>query len=813
MVILPQMAKKDKLKVEKVNFINIHWEKIIIILLFLIPLVYFTPFLSTEKMIAGSDYLLDGYPFEKYALEHGGFVFWYPMVFGGFPALGSPVGGQLAPLAQLRYLFPPQIVHCITFIILFFIAGLGMYLYLKELNLSKYSAAVGAFVYQWIGNLATTPEAGHTGRAASIAVFGLILFLLHRALNTRKFNYFVLLGIAIAFGFYQGHFQISYYGLIVLVVYVIHFLIARRKELVKKDYLKIFGYGAFSIVLVCLLMAAVWLPVMGGMKAVARGVERGYEYAASWNLPPVEILDLLVSNFSGGMENYWGKNPMKLHSEFFGVVMIIFAVFALIFCYKKSYVKFFIFAGLVSLLYSFGGSTFVHRLFYELIPGFKLMRAPGLAFYLVSFSVVVIGATGFEEIAIQKKIERKKFIITSVVIFFSLIIILFLIAPAIGHAEAGEKIVYFQRNLASYYSGAFVTLIFTVLTIIFLYLAINQRLSISTATLIFCGLTLIHQLPVMAKYLPSGPAPEVYYKADDVVNFLKKDQDIFRVFPFQYGMRGEHDRDSYLLYHNIQSAGGYIANPIQRYQDLIGAGMSVMFNPQNLISYPKFVDLLNLKYIIAPNLPDDISGYDPNSQRIILMIKNYLNRFRPVYRGYQHTVYQNDSVLPRAYIVGDHRVLKEEETLEYMKSERFNHKRSVLLNKDPGVLSGTDTFSFYEVKILEYSPNRIVCETNCSHSGFLVLTDNWHPDWRVYVDKEEKELYRANYTFRAVYLNPGPHKVIFEYKSIHFTIGLIITITTVCALLGFYIPFGLWRLAVKVRQGSIKSKIKDYEKE
>ncbi|MEO0142199.1 MAG: hypothetical protein ABIL15_02455, partial [candidate division WOR-3 bacterium] len=81
------------------------------------------------------------------------------------------------------------------------------------------------------------------------------------------------------------------------------------------------------------------------------------------------------------------------------------------------------------------------------------------------------------------------------------------------------------------------------------------------------------------------------------------------------------------------------------------------------------------------------------------------------------------------------------------------------------------------------------------------------------IEKEEKELYRANYTFRAVYLNPGPHKVIFEYKSIHFTIGLIITITTVCALLGFYIPFGLWRLAVKVRQGSIKSKIKDYEKE
>jgi len=797
------MAKKEKQKSEKDNFLEKNWDRVIIILLFLIPLIYFAQFLSADKMISGSDYLLDGYPFEKYAKENGGIVLWYPMVFGGFPALGAPVGGQLAPLALLKFILPPQVVHALIFIILFFIAGLGIYLYLKELGVSKYSATIGAFVYQWAGNLATTPEAGHTGRAASIALFGLILFFLHRALIIRKINYFILLGIFIALAFYQGHFQLTYYSLIVLIVYVIHFLITNYKNLVKKDFIKIFGYGFVTIVLIFLLMAMIWLPVLGGMKTVARGVEKGYDYASSWNLPPIEIFDLFVYNFSGALDNYWSSNPFKLHTEFFGVIILIFGFFAIIFFWKRSYVKFFAITGLVALFYCFGSATFVHRLFYELIPGFKLMRAPSLAFYLVSFNMIVIGAIGFEEIMIQKKIDKKKFMITSAILLISLLIILFLIAPALANSQAGQKIAYLKRNLPSYYSGALISIIIMALTLIFTYLSLNQKIRISTTTFIFLCITLFHQIPVMAKYLPVGPAPEEYYKSDDIIKFLKNDTGVYRVFPFQYGSRGEHDRDSYLLYHNIQSAGGYIANPIQRYQDLIGAGMSVMFNPQNLIQYPKFVDLLNLKYIIAPNLPEDISGYDQNSQRIIIFIKNYLTRFRPVYKGYQHTVYQNDSVLNRACIIPDYVVLPEDKIIDFMKSSAFNPREVVILEDSVDFPHPDKKLPIYDALIKEYKPNRIVIETNCPYSGLLLLIDNWHPDWQVFVDGKKERLLRANYTFRAVYLPEGKHDLIFEYKSKPFAIGLIITITTVCALLGFYIPLGLWRLAVKYRTKSI----------
>uniref|UniRef100_A0A7C4TDF3 YfhO family protein n=1 Tax=candidate division WOR-3 bacterium TaxID=2052148 RepID=A0A7C4TDF3_UNCW3 len=785
------MAKK----ISREGFLEIHWDKIIPILLFVIPSIYFLKFLSPNQMIGGSDYLIGSYPLEKYAKEQGEIPLWFPNVFGGFPALGAPVGGEFAPLAQLKWILPPQIVLTIKFIILFFIAGLGMFFYLKTLGLSKYSSGFGAFVYQWIGNLATTPEAGHAGRAASIALFPFILFFLHRALDTKKVNHFILLSIAIAFTFYEGHFQLTYYTLIVLVVYVVHYLVIHRKILTKKDLVKILGYGFICIILIFLLMAMVWLPVLGGMKAVARGLERGYEYAASWNLPPVEIFDLFVPNFSGGLENYWGENAFKLHTEFCGIVIIIFLLFALILFFKKNYVKFFAITGLVALFYCFGGATPVHRIFYTIIPGFKLMRAPNLAFYIVAFSMVIIGATGFEELIIKKEIDKKKFLTISGILIFILLVVLSLIAPAIGRAAAGEKIGNFEQNISGYTTSATISFILLLFVIISVYFRISGKLKISSASLLIIILSLIHQIPVMAKYLPEAPAPEVYYRADDIVPFLKRDKTIFRVFPFYY----EHTTDCYLYYHNIQSAGGYIANPIQRYQDFIGAGTSVMFNPSNLIKYPKFIDLLNLKYVVAPNLPDDISRYDPHSQRLIMQIKEFLKRFRLVHRGYKSSVYQNDSVLPRAYLVPDYCVVEENQILEIMKSENFDPKRIVILEEEPDLPHQPEVNSFYEAEIIEYRANRIVCRADCPFAGFLVLLDNWHPDWRVYVDGKEAKLYRANYTFRAVYLEAGRHDVVFEYKSKFFVIGLIITITTIFAILGFYIPLGIWRQAVRIR--------------
>lgn len=782
-------SKKSPPKQTKANFIDIHWNKIVIILILILPLIYFLSFLSADKMIAGSDYLIGGYPFERWTEEQSEMPLWYPHVFGGVPVLGAPVGGPLAPLAQLRAFIPPHVVLTITFIIVFFLAGLGTFLYLKAIGLSKYTAAFGAVTYMFIGNLATTPYAGHAGRAASVALFPLMLFFVHRGLELKKLLYFILTALVTAFAFYEGHFQITYYALLLILCYTVYYLISKRKELSKMDVLKILGYGLGSIVLIFLLMAAVWLPVLGGLGTAARGIERGYEYAISWAMPSVETIDLFVPSFSGILGNYWGSNPFKQHTEYFGLLTIIFAVFAIILYWKKPLVKFYAIAAVAVILTAWGGATPFFRILYTIVPGFKLTRAPALIFYLASFSFITLAAIGFEYTIIKKKLDQRKFFIASGVLL-GIFIILMLIGSAVGRDVADAKLNLYEKNLSHFTQGVVLGLILISLALGMIFLAFKKKVNNLPLTVAAIVISLTSLLPLMAKFLPEGPSPQTYYVSDDVIHYLKNDRTVFRVFPTPWY---EHSADLYFLYHNIHSAGGYIPNPIQRYQEFIGAGTSVMFRPVNLLQHHKFLDMLNIKYIIGPTLPEDVSRYDMQSQKTISELKNYFSKLTLLSKGQKYSVYLNNSVLPRVYMVPQYRVVEETEVLEAMKLGSFDPKQTVILEQDPEVTLSNEALSLIPASILEYTANKIICSTNAPYPGFLVLTDNWHPDWKVFVDGKEKKLFRANYTFRAVHVPAGKHEVVFAYISSYFITGKIISI------LALVLSIGLCILTIKFK--------------
>lgn len=802
------MSKKSKqkkihLQNEKPFFLEIHWEKFLLILLFILPLVYFISFLSADRMIAGSDYLIGGYPFEKWIGEQEEMPLWYPHIFGGVPVLGSPVGGPLAPLAQLREIMPPHVVLALSFVIFLFLAGLGMYLYLKAIGLSPYSAALGAVIYQFIGNLATTPAAGHAGRAASIAMFPLMLFFIHSGLKSRRILYFLLAALTTAFAFYEGHFQITYYGLLFIFAYVIYFLIAHRKDYTKKDIIKVLGYGLLTVAIICLLMAAIWLPVLDGLGTAARGVERGYEYATSWAMPPSELVDIFIPTFSGILDKYWGMNSFKIHLEYFGVIAVVLAALAIILWWKKRYVKFYAIAALVVVLIAIGSATPFFRIPHALIPGFRLFRAPALIFYLASFSMTVLGAIAFDNIFVNNKDvnRRRMLVVTGIIIaVFILVALVFSIggdslARALqdsmkdrllslwGTQTARAKLSNIQKNFPSLIGGAWRTVLFAAIVGGLAYLAIKRRVKAWIFSMLLIVAALFDQLTVVSKFLPKAPAPERYYAADDVTRFLKEDKTLFRVFPTPWY---EHASDLYLLYNNIQSAGGYFPNPLKRYQEFIGAGQSVMFTPPNLIQYPHFNDILNIKYIVAPTLPEDITQFDPQVQALVMRIKTFLARFQRVFNGGRYTVYENQHTIPRAHLVHAYEVYDETEMMNILKSQIHDPHTTVLLEQDPGLpVPGLSEDPLSDtVELLRYAPNEIECLVKTGSPGFLVLADNWHPDWQAFVDGEQAPTYVANQTVRAIYVTAGQHEVVLKYLSRGYILGRIVSIIALVLVVG-----------------------------
>ncbi len=63
-----------------------------------------------------------------------------------------------------------------------------------------------------------------------------------------------------------------------------------------------------------------------------------------------------------------------------------------------------------------------------------------------------------------------------------------------------------------------------------------------------------------------------------------------------------------------------------------------------------------------------------------------------------------------------------------------------------------------------------------------MLTDNYYPGWKAYLDGNGKEIIRADFSFRGVEAPAGSHSVIFKYQPGSYKIGLIVTIISLSAI-------------------------------
>ena len=91
------------------------------------------------------------------------------------------------------------------------------------------------------------------------------------------------------------------------------------------------------------------------------------------------------------------------------------------------------------------------------------------------------------------------------------------------------------------------------------------------------------------------------------------------------------------------------------------------------------------------------------------------------------------------------------------------------------------------VQITEYRLNSITLDAFSDANGFLFTSEIYYPGWRAYVDGEESKIYKTNYIFRAVYLTPGSHTIVFKYDPFSFKIGLCVSLLTLLSICYFTI--------------------------
>ena len=73
-------------------------------------------------------------------------------------------------------------------------------------------------------------------------------------------------------------------------------------------------------------------------------------------------------------------------------------------------------------------------------------------------------------------------------------------------------------------------------------------------------------------------------------------------------------------------------------------------------------------------------------------------------------------------------------------------------------------------------------------SGWLVVSEAYHPDWTVMIDSKAAQVHRAEAALLSVFVPPGSHEIVFQYKppawySLCRTIGALSWIVALAALL------------------------------
>lgn len=752
-----------------------------------LSLLFFLPALMPGRTLFGTDYLSIAIFFEEFATQRfleGDLPKWLPYVYGGAPFFANPMDVYYPVSVLLRLARVATHVHLpILFVVQYFLAGWGTYALLRELGARRMPAHVAGVLYMFSGYLLSYIYGGHDGRAIVATLTPLALFAIHRSLRLGRWTWFVFTGGVLGAAMLSFQIQSAYYLLLAGGIWFVFLLWHFGFWRVTRQWVGRLAGGFGALALAFGLASVNFLPFLGYVPWSPRGGEgRGYEYATSWSVPPEELVGLAVPERIGILTEYWGRNPFKLHTEYVGALTILLVIAGVYLLRRDRYARFFYALGAFTLTIVLGGYTPLYRLYYALLPGTVRFRAPSIAFFLVVLCLVVVAGLALDRMASVRDAEpgrhppgragssgtlrvlwRLGLGAVAVTLLWALAVsatgpdTYWLASPGPGTERAA-------LNRGAYLAGIWRFAIFLAVSAAILGAWLRKRLPSAATGLLLASVAVVDLWIIDKRFFDTVPKPSVLFAADEVVDFLRAQEGPFRVFMFF-----DQPQDNYAMRFGLELIGGEHGNQLHTYNEFLGAGTKTYTDYHNLLGNAVFLALANAKYIVT--------GQSLGAPFL-----------RPVFQGRTRTgsatVYENTAVLPRAFLSASARRVPEPDgALDEMRRPGFDPRREVLLYADPPRGDSAREPARGEVRIVERAPDRVELRVEAEEPAYLVLTDNYYPDWVAEVDGRATPVLRAYHTFRAVPVAAGEHRVTFEFRprSLRVGFGLYVTLWALLA--------------------------------
>lgn len=766
-----------------------------------LTLFLFRSFIFTNQMLVGNDTLSLGYvarAFYADALTQLGTVpGWAPLILGGTPFLEALSAGDALyfPSTTLLLLLEPYRALGWKLVIHVVAAGFFMFGWIRTLGGSRFAALVAGTGYMLAPFFVSLVNPGHDGKMFVTALAPLLFWVVERHFKNPSIRSICGISLVVALIIYTTHFQMAYFlfGAVgaFAIFRTVEFWLSKGRGLSSSNRRRTAGSRFLTFIVGALLgvgIAAVqFFPAANYVTEDSRRIqttreaagEASREWSSSWSLHPEEVMSLMIPEFVGGnvdstdwtRQTYWGRNVFKHNHEYIGILLLLLSLVSFVGGTARPALRWF-FAGLgaTGLLFTLGTHTPLWSLFYELVPGIELFRAPSQVIFLVGFSVVTLAAFGVDRILVTKQegvgwraVERVLWVGTG---FLGLLLLLAstgvltsMWTTVLYSDITPERQEILQNSLPFLVRGAGIVFLFSMAASGITWLL--RRGYIGSLGWLTGLLILISAdaLRIDKPYVNTMDFEQWAAPTENIQAILQREQgnpEPYRLLSFR-----QRSQDVTPALHGIELAAGHHPNDLSRYRELIG--MVGSSEPLNLYENSNIRRLLNVKYILWPDLEMGGSIQGPAVAQLQLQ------------DGRVYETIFSDPGLRRARLVGSFVVKTDNEAIPYMLSDSFDPELEVVLNEPAPIdLIGRPVTG--EVSWIERTPNRMSLEVSTEDPALLVIADNWFPAWRAEIDGTPVDILRAYHSLRAIPVSPGEHQVVLTYRSVLLERSLWISI-------------------------------------
>lgn len=755
-----------------------------------LPLAYLSPALSGK--ILRQDDIIQGesksYEIVNFRKETGEEPLWLGTMFSGMPAFQINIKHYGNLIQHVNGFVRSNLPETAG---LFFLMLVNCYLMLIVLGVNPWLAIIGAITFAFSSGNVISIDAGHNSKINALAYAPGVLAGVFAGYRRSLLTGFSITAVATTLQLGANHFQITYYLILIIVLFG---LIEFYNKLKSKELPDFFKRSAVLLLAGVLALgpnlSRLWTTyeysaetIRGGKSELTepdkernKGLDK--DYAMRWSYGKLETLTLLIPNFMGGastealsknsnlakkgipekflgqIPTYWGTQPFTSGPIYQGAALIFLFVLGL-FLLKGPIRTWALITSVVVIMLSWGKNFEIFSdLFFYYMPLYDKFRTPSMVLGLLGITFPLVAFLGLE-----KFLEDKKSLIKPALYSLGItagVTFLFGILGAGSYdfnggqdaqlKNVGWPIDALQDDRADMLKAdAFRSIIFILLSFAAVFAYAKDKLKkeylfVALGLFVTIDLWMVDKRYLNEDDFVSKSRYDQQFNPRQVDLQIKQDPQIsFRVFD----VTGSPFNDSFTSRFH-KSVGGYHAAKLQRYQDLIERHISR--NNQNVLN------MLNTKYFIFPNRQTN-----------------------------QPAVQQNTEALGNAWFVNELKMVNNaDEEIESLTD--FNPKTTAIVDVrfndylDGYTPSNPEGSS---ITLTSYEPNHLIYESKVKGGEkFAVFSEIYYKggksdDWKVYVDGDliENSHIRVNYVLRGMKVPDGNHTIEFKFEPKSYLLG------------------------------------------